>query len=355
MVLAWEANLTKEQRKTISTLYRIPPNFKPDQLQSKMLELVAKSKAANTVKSYSSVINKWKSFCDLEGCQCSPAENHSLARFIAKLAVDKEPLSTFLKLSPALVFHHEANGHVSRAAVTEPYIKLLLTGAKREASERKGGVKKADTLSQKAVHQVFDKVIWKYGPGVIGQAPNLADWRTAVRLYTYYKTFCRWDCYSQLLTKDITFSEDHVQIHFAKAKNDQFYAGTYCLLSYLPDSQYCPGLIYRSYFTVMKFTQIDTEFLNCRVLTSKKTRAKPEEKLSYTSSLETSKKLLQSLGFQGKFSEKSFKSSGVSIAIENNVNLIDVQLHGRWRSQETPLIYMNLSKKRRLAVSEAVI
>ena len=105
----------------------------------------------------------------------------------------------------------------------------------------------------------------------------------------------------------------------------------------------------------MQFTGKKTEFLNCRILTSKNTKAKPKEQLSYTSSLETSKKLMNYLGMQGNFSEKSFKSSGVTEAVEKNVPLIDIQLHGRWKSLETPLIYTNRSKKRRLEVSKSVI
>ena len=105
----------------------------------------------------------------------------------------------------------------------------------------------------------------------------------------------------------------------------------------------------------MNFTGVGVEYLNCRVLNSKKLRAKPTEKLSYSTSLETSKKLLSSLGLEGNFTEKSFKSSGVSEAIEKDVDLIDVQMHGRWKSLETPLIYTNRSKWRRLAVSNIVI
>jgi hypothetical protein len=183
----------------------------------------------------------------------------------------------------------------------------------------------------------------------------LANWRTVVRLYSYYKCFCRFDFYSQLTLSDILLEHDHGQITFNRAKKDQFYSGSYCLLSNLPNSPYCPRLVFKSYFSVMNFTGVGVEYLNCRVLNSKKLRAKPTEKLSYSTSLETSKKLLSSLGLEGNFTEKSFKSSGVSEAIEKDVDLIDVQMHGRWKSLETPLIYTNRSKRRRLAVSNIVI
>ena len=355
MVLAWEANMTVAQRKTLTTLYSKPNLKLSDEINIKMMQLITKSKALGTVNSYATVINKWKTFCDGNQFQKSPARPEHVARFISSLAVKQESLSTFLKLSPALTFYHEAHGFTTTPAVSEPFIRLLLTGAKREASERKCKVKKADIVSSEVVHEIIDKVLWKHGVGTVGTDPNLADWRTVVRLYTYYKSFCRFDCYSQLTLSDIDFTEDYVQITFVRAKNNQFYSGSYCLLSNLPDSPYCPRLVFKSYFSVMKFTGTGVEYLNCRILNSRILSAKPTEKLSYTSSLESSKKLLASMGLEGNFSEKSFKSSGVSEAIEKEVPLIDVQRHGRWKSLETPLIYDSRSKRRRLAVSKVVI
>ena len=192
MVLAWEAKLTAEQRKTLKVLYKRTNLNIPGPVEIKMMQLMTQSKARNTIKSYESVIGKWKKYCEIKGCINLPAEKENLSTFIAELAVKKEPLSTFLKLSPALVFYHEANGVSSNQAVLDPFVKLILQGAKREASARKAGVVKADTVSPEVVHQMIDKVMWKGGtPGEIGPAPNLADWRTATRLYTYYKTFCR--------------------------------------------------------------------------------------------------------------------------------------------------------------------
>jgi hypothetical protein len=183
--------LCPAERKILKLLYARTNLSSPCSAQVKMMQLVTKSKAPNTIKSYSEVINKWKLFCNLTGSVPSPAQAKNVAMFIADLAVKQEPLSTFLKLSAALVFYHEANGFTSPAAVTEPLVKLILVGAKRESSERKSGVKKADTVSPEVVHQMIDTVMWRHGVGITGANPNLGDWRTAVRLYTYYKTFCR--------------------------------------------------------------------------------------------------------------------------------------------------------------------
>ena len=118
----------------------------------------------------------------------------------------------------------------------------------------------------------------------------------------------RFDCYQQLTTGDLAFSADHVSIEFKRAKKDQFYAGSICLLSILPGSPYCPQLVYSSYLKVMKFKEGGGDFLNCRVLKSKNLyRAKGSEKLSYSNSSRDTKVLLQLIRFKGNFTEKSFK------------------------------------------------
>ena len=115
---------------------------------------------------------------------------------------------------------------------------------------------------------LLDKTIWKQGPGVIDPNADLAQWRTGIRILTYYKTFCRFSCYEQLTTKDVTFFEDHVSVEFRKAKNDQMYNGSFSLLSKLPCSPYCPYLIFASFFEVMSFSGVNLDYLNCRILKS---------------------------------------------------------------------------------------
>ena len=156
------------------------------------------------------------------------------------------------------------------------------------------------------------KFYGKNGPGIFDDSADLADWRTMTRLFLYYKSFCRFDGIKELTTKHLTFFGDHVQLTFPRAKNDQFYSSTVCVLSFLPEAvAYCPGVILKTYFKVMGFTTEGTEYINCRVLKSKGIyRAKPSEQLSYTISLKNTKELLTRFGFKGNFSEKSLKVSG---------------------------------------------
>ena len=173
-----------------------------------------------------SIIRKWKTFCHKNNYPPCPAQVYHLSKFISSLSINHEPLSTFQKLSPALVFFHDANHITSPLAVRDPFVKLVLEGAKREAAKSKQKVRKPSYLSQDQIHDIIDRTIWKNWVGQIGQAPDLSMWRTVTRIYTMFMCFCRWDCYQELTTQDVTFHEDHVCLQFTRAKNDQFFAGS---------------------------------------------------------------------------------------------------------------------------------
>ena len=347
--------MTPSQRRLLESLYKTTNQHQPKASVSKMMDLVTKSKASLTLASYHSLIKRWNKFCNNNDYSPCPAQSQHLAEFISSLALAAESLAVFQKILPALKFLHDANRIQEPLAIDDPFVKLILEGAKREAAARKSRTKKAPSFSQQDIHKIIDSTIWKQGVGTIGPKPDLVLWRTVVRVFTYYKTFCRFNCYQQLSASDVTFYPDHICIEFKKAKNDQFYNGTFSLLSALPNSPYCPKLIYSSFFKVMGFLGTSSEFLNCRILTSKNiSRSKPTEKLCYSNSIRDTKNMLQSIGFEGNFSSKSFKVAWVSKAIEEGVTLLDIQTHGRWRNLETPLIYTQKSKQRRLEVSKHV-
>lgn len=178
-------------------------------------------------------------------------------------------------------------------------------------------MKKATVLEEKEVKEVLKKAFW----GNSGDK-DLQRWRTATRLYTYFITLCRFDCYSKLTRSSFEFKEDYVTIHFRSAKNDQHYNGSTSILQYTYD-ELCPKLIYTTYFKMMKITEPDDK-LNCKLeMNGKISRTKTL--LSYTTSLKDTKELLAKHGFAGA-SEKSFKASGVSALLDKKTSLSDVQV-----------------------------
>ena len=114
--------------------------------------------------------------------------------------------------------------------------------------------------------------------------------------------------------------------------------------------------MFESYFSVMKFELSPGQLLNCRIANKKGIQSsKPTEKLSYTTSLENSKSLMTKYGLEGKYSEKSFKVSGVSEAFDRGISAEDAMYHGRWKSVNTSAIYCSQSKHKRLKVSHYTV
>ena len=198
-------------------------------------------------------------------------------------------------------------------------------------------MKKATVLEEKEVKEVLKKAFW----GNSGDK-DLQRWRTATRLYTYFITLCRFDCYSKLTRSSFEFKEDYVTIHFRSAKNDQHYNGSTSILQYKYD-ELCPKLIYTTYFKMMKITEPDDK-LNCKLGMNGKT-SRTKTLLSYTTSLKDTKEFLTEHGFSG-VSEKSFKASGVSALLDKKTSLSDVQVILYYFSPSSSILVVNFSKYR---------
>ena len=346
MVLAWSHKLTPKQTKAASTIYgqaRLEEG-----VFTKMCQLILSSKAPSTLAIYCSSIKRWNSYALSNSYQTFPPNTMHFSLYVTHLATKKTPLSTFKTLRAAMPFYYAARNSIETPVTRIPYVKLLLDGASREAAKNRGPIKKAATLDQASLREVLIFSMWPTG-SECSPSRCLKDWRTAVKLYTYYKTLCRFDCYMKLTPCSFTFEDSHLIISFTSAKNDQMYNGSVAVLAYTPGDLLCPFLVYKTYFKMMDFALNHTENLNCRLTQTGKSR--PITRLSYGTSLSDTKELLTRFGHLANFSEKSFKSSGVSIILDKGTPLTDVQIYGRWASERTPLVYHDSSTARRASIS----
>ena len=271
--------------------------------------------------------------------------------YISALVDERAPVTVFKTIKSTMPFYYAARNE-DFPVTQNSFVKLLLEGAIRGAAEMKGPTKKAATLSAEQTKEVLLSTFWPSGTE-FAPNPSLKDWRTAVKLYTYFFTVCRWDCYMKLSPASFTFFEDHVLLFFDSAKNDKYYAGSTSVIAYKPGSLLCPYLVYKTFFQKMGFEGLSSEKLNCRL----KPNGKPNQKLplSYGASLKDTKDLLSRHGHGEGFSEKSFKSTGVTVLLDSGTSLPDVQVFGRWKSEQTPLFYHNSSVKRRIQISRKLM
>ena len=120
--------------------------------------------------------------------------------------------------------------------------------------------------------------------------------------------------------------EDYaVTSFFSHAKKDKFYCGSSCRLAALGnDNPMCPQVVYQAFFEKMGITKLDNELLNCRITSRKDTQIpKPLEMLTYTTSVENSKRFLAKFRLEGRFSEKLFKVSEVNGAFKQGITMED--------------------------------
>ena len=192
-----DKNCSSSEMKALNIIF--PPENYPSteqgSLSHSMQRLLVRSKANGTLRSYSASINQWVKFTADKKLPTDPASVFGVSRYITEPADTNCSFSTLSAISPALTMLHETQNHDSVPAIKSPIVKLLLTGAKREAAERRGPVKKAPVLTQTQIHSVVD-LLWSKGIGQVDKSLSLSTWRAAVKIYTMYKTLCRNDCFS---------------------------------------------------------------------------------------------------------------------------------------------------------------
>ena len=348
MPQAWEASLTAKERQAFKIIYgeaRIR-----EKTYGKMIKLILTSKAPGTISGYSAAIDKWVKFCEKNGFQQFPPKRHDFALYVTDLSERNTSYSSFKLLSAAMPFYYAANDSDEICVTRIPFIKLLLDSAMRKASKAKGPTKKAATFSEENIKSLLRTIFWPQDSENF-PSTSLKNWRTAVRLYSYYMTLCRYDCYSKLTLSSIEFHDDHLVIRYPSRKNDQLYTGSTSILMYRPNNLLCPRLIFQTYISIMKFAN-PGDILNCR-LTRNGKEARPNTKLSYSQSLQDSKNLLKQYGIE-EVSEKSFKASGVTVLLDKKTPITDVQIYGGWKSEQTPMFYHNSSVSRRKDISMAL-
>ena len=261
-------------------------------------------------------ISRWNSFAKKKGYSQFPIQAVQFCEYLVYLTEKGASYMTFKTLTGSIKFYYQSRNKDS-PVTKQPSVQMMLEGCMRNAARGREKVKKAAVLEGKEVKEVLKKAFW----GTNGDK-DMQRWRTATRLYTYFCTLCRFDCYSKLTRDSFEFNDDYVIIHFKNAKNDQHYNGSSSILQYTYD-ELCPKLIYTTYFKMMKITEPDDK-LNCKLEMSGKV-ARTKTLLSYTASLKDTKELLAKHGFDGA-SEKSFKASGVSALLDKKTSLSDVQV-----------------------------
>ena len=106
----------------------------------------------------------------------------------------------------------------------------------------------------------------------------------------------------------------------------------------------------------MSFDLNKIEYLNSRLRFSRMNRLAPVANIhvAYSTALEESRQLCRSLGFEGNYSEKSYKVIGVSQGFDSGMTSEEMANHGRRKSGDTPKIYYSQNKKKKMDISKKI-
>ena len=308
-----------------------------------------------SIKSYSGTIRDFKDMCVRESLPFPSFDEQSIIRFLATSHKNDAPFSFYRKVIPALRALEGILG-VKTSALTERVI-IAKNSLMRVVAAKRKSVRKAHAFSVEVLNELIRKVVLPHqdSPWKI----NASDFRGIVRASVYYYCFCRYSDYEILTDKDVQDCGDHLKIFFKRSKNDQFYQGSMCVIA-AQDSATCPVKLIRLYFQrfglVFASDRSTGTYLNFRLQkTAGSWKALPGSRLSQSAATDRMRATLAKVTPDAhKFTEKSFKVSGVTALLDAGESLENVMLAGRWRGLLTPQHYRNTSIQFRLSIARRI-
>ena len=309
--------------------------------------------AESTAGSYKSVVNRFRECCQEKGFEFPYFTKPAVLHFIQAQFAANCGMAFFQKLIPALALLEKVMDR-SPSVLTDQ-VRGAVNSIVRELAKKRGIVKKAQGFSFNVIKVLVEKEITPFVAEL--SKINVFHFRSIFRAVVIYCTFCRFDDFSRLTTRDFSDQGDHIHIVFEHSKNDQFGDNSSSVIPARQGSDFCPVNLIRLYFRCfgLDFGQ-GNKFVNFR-LNKRAGRHVPMTSVSLSRSNATlySRKLLTKHGFNGnKFTEKSMKVQGVTDLLDTGEPLENVMVSGRWKTQTTPLHYRNLSVNFRLAIAKNI-
>ena len=190
---------------------------------------------------------------------------------------------------------------------------------------------------------------------------SMTDWRTVVNIIIKFCFIARNSDVLELRKSNFTFTKDLLHINFPKAKNDQFCEGSTTTFE-ARGSKYCPVYLAAKYFERLGYSQNSNGFFLPKIEVKRLGRVKgqivyvqkaiADQHVSYKTCMFDRRRVLEKLGIPSKqFTEHSDRIGGVSQLLNNGASIAEAQVHGRWRSDKTPLTYVQRSEQKKRELS----
>lgn len=304
--------------------------------------LVHSGLADNSNKKYDSYFNKFREWCKFNSLQSLPASASTVCLYISTLVIRHVSESVLEAHFYSIKRFHDVA--LRPNPCSDDLVKLCLEGSKRMLS-------KPVNKKQPVTVEMLNKIVDKFGR----DSATLSDLRICTLCLLGFSGFFRFSELSNILLKDLVFSETHVEIFVRKSKTDIYRRGNKVLIA-KTGNKLCPVSFLLRYIRKAELNFDTEEFLFTSIRFMKKSnlykiadRFKP---LSYTRAREIFLATLTATGYdKSLFCLHSLRSGGVSAAAQNNVSDRLLRAHGRWRSDKSKDGYIQDNLYSKLAVS----
>ena len=189
-------------------------------LAASLPDVVLAGRAPSTAAKYSAAFSRWKSWASSHQLPSFPASPNHVALYLRHLMSDAKTIAPLESAVHALTWVHELAGE--KAPSVHPLIKEVVAGAKRLLARQ---TVKKDPITAKQLGQL---VTTRAGP-----AASLYDIRSVTLFLLAFLAFLRFDELARLVTSDVKFVNDHVEISIKSSKTDQLRDGGLRSLSFL--------------------------------------------------------------------------------------------------------------------------
>ena len=317
-------------------------------LQKKIPAYLAGAVANSTADRYHGAFNRFCSFCVENNVPSLPSDPIIIISYLIKVSESTNSASPALAARSAIRHYNLLHRPDLPSPTDLPNVAMVMKSIERKYSAPVKKSKGTTILIVKKFIALLNQDQFKF----CLFKSSIEDWQVVAKTVVKFYCFARFEEVLALKWSNIKLltASGNLEVTFVKAKNNQFHdAKTSIISKNVIEPEFCPVNIVKKYFLVLGKPKQDTFFLP-KIVNNQPSFS---EQTTYSYSVKKFKSFLVRIGEDPKaYGEHSDRSGGLSTAVEAGCSIADVQVHGRWNSDNTPKLYLKKSESKRSRVSD---
>lgn len=325
-----------------------PASDELQELQKKIPTYLAGAVANSTADRYHGSFKRFCEFCVENNVLSLPSDPIIIMSYLIKVSENANSAAPALASKSAIRYYNLLHRPDLPSPTDAQNVIMVMKSIERKFS---APVKKSKGTSIEIVKKLINLLNNDPAKFCLFQS-SVEDWQVVAKTVVKFYCFARFEEVVALKWSNVKIlpQSGNLEITFLKAKNNQFHnAKTSIISKNLLEPSYCPVNIILKYRLVLGKPQQDSFFLP-KIVRNKIFFSEPT---NYSYCIKKFKLCLQRIGVDPTgFGEHSDRSGGLSTAFDAGCSLSEVQIHGRWRSECTPKLYLKKTEEKRSRVSD---